>query len=85
MAKYWYLYKSSLGTAPAIYTASNYAYTPVPPISFCTPLGVNRPCAIYSLGPVPSGSPFSPLSTKLQTYIGQTNIATYYQYFWKIP
>ena len=84
MAKYWYSYTSSLSTAPAIYTASNYAYTTVNPLSFCT-LGVARPCAIYSLGPAPSGSPFSPLSTRLQTYLGQTSISTYLQYFWKKP
>ena len=83
MARYWYSYISSSGTAPAIYAASNYAYTSAIPGSggFCDQ-GAAKLCAIYAAGTQPSGTP--PVSTitfisdRLKAYIGQTGA-------WRLP
>ena len=79
MARYWYSYKITSVSAPAIYTPSNYGYMSSNPM--CA-LGVARPCAIYAQGPHPSGT-LSSISTRLQTYIGQTVVAVYPKYAYK--
>jgi len=81
MARYWYSYIGTDFTDPAIYAPGNYTYRSTKPTTTLCPPGVAKPCAIYSVG-TDSGSPAS-ISPRLQTYIGQTTVYTYFKYFFK--